>query len=141
MQFRELREPAPTTNDRTAFYNVTDVMQSLGIRDCRFDSIVLHCAADTGKFQKYAAFLAPKPNQTNQTNQTQNPPPPPPPPPPPHSHALFVYYDTAKSNFWSDGLYRAYAFDPTSAASAVKAHVANEQFMFYTVLQNVQQDT
>lgn len=132
MQFRELREPAPTTNDRTAFYNVTDVMQSLGIRDRRFDSIVLHCAADTGKFQKYAAFLAPKPNQTN---QTQNPPPP------PHAHALFVYYDTAKSNFWSDGLYRAYAFDPTSAASAVKAHVANEQFMFYTVLQNVQQDT
>jgi hypothetical protein len=127
MQIRELREPAPTTNDRTAFYNVTDVMQSLGIRDRQFDSIVLHCAADTGKFQKYAVFLAPKPNKT--------------PNPPPHTHALFVYYDAAKSKFWSDGLYRAYAFDPTSAASAVKAHVANEQFMFYTVLQNVQQDT
>ena len=54
MQFRE---PVPTTNDRTAFYNVTDVMQSIGNRDWQFDSIVLHCS-DVGKFQKYAVFLA-----------------------------------------------------------------------------------
>ena len=122
MQFRELklREPVPTTNDRTAFYHVTDVLQLLGIRDQQFDSIVLHCSADTGKFQKYAVFLASKPNP-----KTRQP-----------SHALFVYYDAAKSNFWSDGLYHAYAFDVTDA-SAVNAHIANKQFMFYTVLQNV----
>lgn len=126
MQIRELklREPVPTTNDRTAYYHVTDVLQLLGIRDQHFDSIVLHCSADTRKFQKYAVFLASKPNPN--TQNTQQPP-----------HALFVYYDAAKSNFWSDGLYHAYAFDVT-VASAVNAHIANKQFMFYTVLQNVE---
>lgn len=107
MPFRELKEPVPTTNDRTAFYSVTDVMQSLGIRHWKFDSIVLHCS-DAGKFQKYAVFLAGEKQQ-----------------------AVLMYYDTAQSKFWSDGMYHTYDFDASIVTSAVNAHIANEKFKFY----------
>lgn len=117
MQFRE---PVPTTNDRTAFYNVTDVMQSIGIRDWQFDSIVLHCS-DVGKFQKYAVFLAQQ-QQPQQPQQQQH-----------QQRAMFVYYNAAQSKFWSDGMYHAYDFDASIIDSAVNAHIANEKFTFYSL--------
>jgi hypothetical protein len=115
MQFRELREPVPTTNDRTAFYNVTDVMQSMGLRDQKFDSIVLHCS-NVGKFQKYAVFWSGE-NQQQQQQQQQR--------------AVLIYYDTAQCNFWSDGMYHTYDFDASIVTSVVNAHIANEKFKFY----------
>jgi hypothetical protein len=122
MQMR-FREPVPNTNDRTAFYTVSDVLQLMGGRDQHFDSIVLHCS-DTGKFQKYAIFLAVKPLPESSPSSPSSP----------HSqYAMFIYYDTANSNFWSDGVYREYPFD--FRTSAVNAHIANKRFTFYTYLE------
>jgi septum formation inhibitor MinC len=147
MQFRE--QPVPTTNDRTAFYNVTDVMQSLGLRERQFDSIVMHCSG-AGKFQKYAVFLAAKPEpsakakcayqqqeqerqqqqeqerqqqqqQEQQEQQQQQ-----------QQQAMFVYYDAIRSKFWSDAMYYNYEFDASMHINgAISAHIANEKFKFY----------
>jgi len=134
MQFRE--QPVPTTNDRTAFYNVTDVMQSLGLRERQFDSIVMHCSG-AGKFQKYAVFLAVKPEpsakakcayqeqerqqQQQQEQQQQQ-----------QQQAMFVYYDAIRSKFWSDAMYYNYEFDASMHINgAISAHIANEKFKFY----------
>ncbi len=137
MQMR-FREPVPNTNDRTAFYTVSDVLQLMGGRDQQFDSIVLHCS-DTGKFQKYAIFLAVKPLPESSPASPESPSSPSSPSSPaspssPHSqYAMFIYYDTANSNFWSDGVYREYPFD--FRTSAVNAHIANKRFTFYTYLE------
>ena len=119
MQFRE---PVPTTNDRTAFYNVTDVMQSTGNRDWQFDSIVLHCS-DVGKFQKYAVFLAGMAGGQQPPQQPQQ------------YRAMFVYYNAAQSKFWSDGMYQMYEFDASivNSTNTVDAHIANEKFKFYSL--------
>ena len=96
---------------QTALYNVSDVFQTLGIRDRRFDTIVLHCTGSGSKskqgseFEKYAAFLM----QPDQPEYPQN------------VSATFVYYDRVQGNFWSDGMYRNYLFDPKSATMAEKA--------------------
>ena len=137
MQMR-FREPVPNTNDRTAFYTVSDVLQLMGIRDQHFDSIVLHCS-NTGKFEKYAVFLAVKPLPESPPGSPASPVSPESPVSPaspvsPHpQYAMFVYYDAAKSNFWSDGVYREYPFD--FRTSAVNAHIANKRFTFYTYLE------
>ena len=134
MQMR-FREPVPNTNDRTAFYTVSDVLQLMGIRDQHFDSIVLHCS-NTGKFEKYAVFLAVKPLPESPPGSPVSPASPESPESPvsPHpQYAMFVYYDAAKSNFWSDGVYREYPFD--FRTSAVNAHIANKRFTFYTYLE------
>lgn len=123
------REPVPNTNDRTAFYTVSDVLQLMGIRDQHFDSIVLHCS-NTGKFEKYAVFLAVKPLPESPPGSPASPASPASPHP---QYAMFVYYDAAKSNFWSDGVYREYPFD--FRTSAVNAHIANKRFTFYTYLE------
>lgn len=60
---------------RNAFYNVSDVLQTLGIRDRQFDTIVLHtrCGSASGsalefdnEFEKYAVFLQQKQRQKQQ---------------------------------------------------------------------------
>ncbi len=63
-------------------------------------SIVLHCS-DAGKFQNYAVFLAGEKQQ-----------------------AVLIYYDTAQSKFWSDGMYHNYAY----RAGRVPQLIANAPF-------------
>ena len=124
MQFRE---PAPMTNERTAFYNVTDVMQAHGLRDRPFDSIVLQCSG-AGKFQKYAVFSATDSESRSKSAKTayqqweqQQ-----------QHQAIFIYYDALRSKFWSDAMYHNYEFDASMHInSTISAHIANEKFKFY----------
>ena len=127
-----------STNGRTAFYHVCDVLQSLGIRNRRFKAIALHC--NGSEFDKYAVFLLKpelkeedqpneKPQQLQQDQENR--------PHPQNSQnvwATFIYYDRVHGNFSSDGAYHEYRFDPDTAMSAENAHIANERFVFYKII-------
>ena len=138
------RIASSSTNGRIAFYHVCDVLQSLDIRNRRFNAIALHC--NGSEFDKYAVFvvrpvLKKDDQQCQQGKRDENPERHlqqdqeirPHPQSSQNARATYIYYDRVHGSFFSDGAYHDYRFDPDSAMSVENAHIANERFAFYKI--------
>lgn len=125
---------------RISFYHVFDIFQQLGIRDRRFDTLVLHFTGSGSgldhsgngiiQIEKYVVFNKQDQHQRPQDQETRRR----------NVMATFIYYDGKEGIFRSDGVYREYLFDPESAISAENAHIANERFAFYKMSGNDQKE-
>jgi hypothetical protein len=134
---------------RRAFYQVTDVMQEIGIRDRRFDTIVLQSSAQTGVFMHYIVFRqnmpTPQPILPIATSIasaaaaaalyaiSHRPEVPEVAPEHIRVDATIVLYNRATDRFYSDGAYHSHTFSPNSDSfvSVSDEHIANEKFKFY----------